>query len=128
MSYVAQSVEQRLAEIRAEAGHEDADRAWIIGVLLEHGIEMSVWGCGCCGSPRIKFAYGGRTVESECADFETTDESVLARRAEAELKFEAFCRSETTEQARERSRDREAMQEAEFSAKYPWEAEYRSRP
>lgn len=43
----------------------------MIDILKSHGIEMCVWGCGCCGSPAILFEYKGETIyngEGETVD------------------------------------------------------------
>jgi hypothetical protein len=31
-------------------------------ILAEHGITMSIAGCGCCGSPEVKVEYQGKVV------------------------------------------------------------------
>ncbi len=31
-------------------------------ILNEHGIKMSVGGCGCCGSPWVSFEYKGEVL------------------------------------------------------------------
>jgi hypothetical protein len=31
-------------------------------ILTQHGIEMVVGGCGCCGSPWVEFTYNGETI------------------------------------------------------------------
>ena len=34
-------------------------------ILASHGIEMNVHGCGCCGSPSVKFIYNGLEIIDE---------------------------------------------------------------
>ena len=47
----------------------------VIEILKAHGIEMSVAGCGCCGSPYVSFKYKGEFIikneENFCFDTET---------------------------------------------------------
>lgn len=31
-------------------------------ILKEHGIEMDIGGCGCCGSPLVGFKYKGEII------------------------------------------------------------------
>lgn len=46
----------------------------MIEILKSHGIEMKVDGCGCCGSPWVKFEYHGETiVDKQDAGFDTND-------------------------------------------------------
>ena len=50
-------------------------RAMMIKILKEHGIEMIVGGCGCCGSPWVTFKYNGEVIfDDEHADFDTMEE------------------------------------------------------
>lgn len=39
-------------------------------ILESHGIEMSVGGCGCCGSPWVTFMYKGEVIidDDNCYD------------------------------------------------------------
>lgn len=37
-------------------------------ILVEHGIEMKVEGCGCCGSPWVTFTYKGKKIVDEVDD------------------------------------------------------------
>lgn len=43
-------------------------------ILMRHGIEMRVSGCGCCGSPMVLFRYMGETIldAEENVNFDTT--------------------------------------------------------
>ena len=31
-------------------------------ILEPLGIEMNIWGCGCCGSPEVKIVYKGEVI------------------------------------------------------------------
>lgn len=31
-------------------------------IFKKHKIKMSLWGCGCCGSPAVKFQYEGEVI------------------------------------------------------------------
>lgn len=39
-------------------------------ILKEKGITMSVAGCGCCGSPNVKFTYENETFDGDNANFQ----------------------------------------------------------
>ena len=44
------------------------------GILLSHGIDMSVYACSCCNNPEIKFVYEGETIlDDGKANFDTDD-------------------------------------------------------
>jgi hypothetical protein len=45
-------------------------------ILKANDIEMSVNGCGCCGSPTVSFSYKGEVIIDEESDFkfDTYDE------------------------------------------------------
>jgi len=38
-------------------------------ILKANDIEMSVGGCGCCGSPFVSFSYKGEVIVEEEDDF-----------------------------------------------------------
>lgn len=38
-------------------------------ILSEHGIEMNVKGCGCCGSPEVSFKYDGKLLVARTDHF-----------------------------------------------------------
>ena len=38
-------------------------------ILAEHGIELLVGGCGCCGSPWMQFRYKGEVILPVTDDF-----------------------------------------------------------
>ena len=47
----------------------------MINILKEHGIEMSVGGCGCCGSPWVTFKYNGDIIfDDDDANFYTSED------------------------------------------------------
>lgn len=47
----------------------------MIAILKSHGIEMKVGGCGCCGSPWVKFECNGKLVfDDDLAEFDTQEE------------------------------------------------------
>jgi hypothetical protein len=45
-------------------------------ILKANDIEMSVGGCGCCGSPFVSFSYRGEVIVEDEDDFkfDTSDE------------------------------------------------------
>jgi hypothetical protein len=45
----------------------------MIDILKSHGIEMSVWSCGCCSSPYVSFLYNGEKIfdDEDSASFDT---------------------------------------------------------
>jgi hypothetical protein len=46
----------------------------MMGILRAHGIEMKVGGCGCCGSPWVKFAHNGESIiDEDEADFDMSE-------------------------------------------------------
>jgi hypothetical protein len=47
---------------KEEAIKEENKKEKMISILEEHGIEMSIGGCGCCGSPWITFIYKGEVI------------------------------------------------------------------
>lgn len=58
----------------AETLEEKKER--VKAILKEHGIEMAVGSCGCCGSPWVTFKYEGETIldyEDNCG-FNTEEE------------------------------------------------------
>lgn len=40
----------------------------MVKILREHGISMDVGGCGCCGSPWVKFAKDGKVIVDDEGD------------------------------------------------------------
>ena len=38
-------------------------------ILKEHGIKMSIGGCGCCSSPWVSFEYKGEMIINDEDDF-----------------------------------------------------------
>ena len=34
-------------------------------ILSENNIKMSIWSCGCCDSPYVKFEYNGEIIIDE---------------------------------------------------------------
>lgn len=57
-------------EAKERAAREEAEREAKIGPLIsalrEAGIRMSVYGCGCCGSPRVSYSLpDGTEMEEE---------------------------------------------------------------
>ena len=42
----------------------------MIEILSSHGIKMSASGCGCCGSPNIRFQYKGEDIVCAVEDGE----------------------------------------------------------
>ena len=56
---------QRVAEERS-ARKVKTDR--ITAILHEHGIDMAVGGCGCCGSPWVTVIYRGEVIVDEESD------------------------------------------------------------
>ena len=51
-----------ITEVRLK--HRERERAldMVVAILEEHGIRMSVSGCGCCGSPDVRFEYKGSLI------------------------------------------------------------------
>ena len=49
---------------RSRERKEFANRE-IMKILAENGIKMSVCGCGCCGSPLVKFEYNGKVIQDD---------------------------------------------------------------
>ena len=41
----------------------------VIKILSEHGIKMSIGGCGCCGSPWVSFEYNGEMIVNDEESF-----------------------------------------------------------
>lgn len=40
----------------------DKEKKKVIEILKKHGVKMKLGGCGCCGSPWLKFEYNGVTI------------------------------------------------------------------
>lgn len=68
-------------EIMEKVALKHAAKTRMIEILRTHGIMMSVGGCGCCGSPWVRFQYKGEdillnswyNVEPDC-DFDMFEE------------------------------------------------------
>ena len=41
----------------------------VVEILRKHDIRMYVGGCGCCGSPWVKFEYNGEIIADLKDDF-----------------------------------------------------------
>lgn len=41
------------------------DKEELKRVLLERGIELSIWGCGCCASPEVTIKIDGEVLVDE---------------------------------------------------------------
>lgn len=55
---------------------KEAELKRVTEILASHGIRMSVWGCGCCDSPEIKFEYQEEMItEQGRSDFNMFEDS-----------------------------------------------------
>lgn len=62
------------------------DRAIVAKLFLKElldsiDVELSIWGCGCCGSPAVTFKHKGKTIIDDCGDFKFSN---LKEQEEAE--------------------------------------------
>lgn len=69
----------RIDKFNAEWAAKEAEIArkkdWIKTILRQHDISMAVGGCGCCGSPSVRFEYNGTIVDEENFGFDTKAEN-----------------------------------------------------
>lgn len=65
-----ETVEEAKARHQREAEEKDNKLNRVKEILLKNGIEMNIFGCGCCGSPEISFRYKGEQIfeNEECCN------------------------------------------------------------
>jgi len=54
----------------------DKAKELMIKILKNYGIEMEVFGCGCCGSPTVSFSWNGESLlkDEDSCNFSTNEE------------------------------------------------------
>jgi hypothetical protein len=55
---------------REKRNKEELGIERMIEIFQENGIRMSIWGCGCCNSPRVRFEYLGEMIVEETEEGE----------------------------------------------------------
>lgn len=90
----------------------------IKAILEQHGIRMSVSGCGCCGSPTVSFEYNGEKILDEADDASFTTFPCADCGGQIEEPYAQLCKACDKKRVEQAQAAREAEQ-----ALHPQESE-----